>query len=133
MRNRAVAAGYLAQVERANESPEALKRRLEEANTLIESLRSRVKQLSEQVERQRVTIASNHRLPDGEPDVQKVLQVAGRAVGNQAALARSMPAPADRISKWHKEGRLQCYTDASGIEWFYLDQARPSRKKRGSL
>ena len=131
--NRAVGKAMAKAVTEYNESPEALKRRLEEANTLIDSLRSRVKQLSEQVERQRVTIASKHHLPDDEPDVQKVLQVQGRAVGNQASLARSMPAPADRISKWHKEGRLQCYTDAAGIEWFYLDQGRPSRKKRGSL
>ena len=124
--NRKVGAAMVTALDRVNENPERLKERLREALIEIDRLRA-------QIERQRQTIASKHHLPDDEPDVQKVLQVAGRAVGNQSALARAIGCGADRISKWHKEGRLQCYTDAAGLEWFYLDQGRPSRKKRGSL
>lgn len=121
--NRKIGAAMATALDRVNESPERLKERLREALIEIDRLRA-------QVERQRVTIAASHRLPDDEPDVQQVLQLQGRAIGNQSALARALNVGADRISKWHKECRLQVYTDASGIEWFFLDQGKPPRKRR---
>jgi hypothetical protein len=122
--NRKVGAAMVTALDRVNENPERLKERLREALLEIDRLRA-------QIERQRQTIAANHRLPDDEPDVQKILQIQGRAIGNQSALARALHVGPDRVSKWYKQGRLQVYTDASGIEWFFLDQVKPSRKRRG--
>jgi len=124
--NRAVARAMGTQLDRVNNDPEALKERIRQLEYDIVLLKQRI-------ENQRRLIADERAIPDDEPDVQKVLQVAGRAVGNQSALARSLHVGADRVSKWHAQGRLQCYTDAAGIEWFYLDQSRPPRKKRGAL
>lgn len=122
--NRKVGAAMVATLDRVNENPERLKERLREALIEIDRLRA-------QVERQRQTIAAKHSLPGDEPDVQKVLQVSGRPVGNQSALARALHVGPDRVSKWHAQGRLQCYTDAAGIEFFFLDQGKPPRKRRG--
>lgn len=112
------------QLDRVNESPEHLKQRIQEQQLIID-------RLTAQIERQRRALEAFHRGQSDEPDVQKILQVDGRPIGNQSALARALGVGPDRVSKWHKQRRLQFYFDAAGIEWFYLDQGRPPRKTRG--
>lgn len=112
-------------VQEKNQNPARLLERLQEQQIEIDRLKA-------QIEHQRQTIAQyQHAQPD-EPEVQKVLQHDGRPLGNQSALARALHIGADRVSKWHKQKRLQVFVDAVGIEWFYLDQGKPPRKRRGS-
>jgi len=122
--NRAVARAMATQLDRVNNDPEALKER-------IRQLEADIVLLKQRLENQRRLLAEERRIPGDEPDVQKVLQVNGRPIGTQADLARAMHTGQYNVSRWHRDHRLQVYTDAAGIEWFFLDQGKPPRKPSG--